>query len=464
MDMVNTLRDDERDGTVDSGLPPIETPRTIFGVRASAWLEMLVFLAGLLVVDTLWGGGERFLTTSPHPFWIIVLLIAVQYGAFPGLIAAVASSLALVVGNQAVSMASWMTPEVLDNPAMLNPVLWVIAAVILGEVRQRHIREKTRLESQLREAVQREAVTAGAYDELRIRKQRLEERIAGEMHSALTVFRAAKSLETMSPAQILRAVEQVVADLLGAKAFSLFLLKDNHLDAAMTAGWDTQTTWPRRYASSSSLYQTVVGKRELLTVASREHEQTLGGEGVLAAPIISPVGEVLGMLKIESLPFTRFGIHTVGTLKGIADWTATALANATHFEQALEQAVQNPENQLMTSSYFERYTAFVTALGKRAKFPVSMVGVGMNLPGDLAESEQVNIARSVADAVRDSLRTVDFAFDYQRDGSGYSIILPTTSREGAEIVREKITASLEQKLSARNLRYPFSTTVQELAA
>lgn len=457
MDMVNS-----HNSTVDQELT--EQHRNVLGIRADALLEIIIFFAIALVIDWAAFGGDRFYDATPHPFWIIVLLLAVQYGELPALIAALVATAAYWIGNDATLFGDGIGPQFWLNPTYANPFWWIVAGTVVGWVRQRHIRKNQKLQARLEEAVERESMTANAYSEVRERKQRLEERVAGDMRSALTVHQAAKALETMSPAHLMRAVEKVVTDLLGARVFSLFLLENNELNASLTSGWESNDQFARSFSSSNALYQRVVGSRETLTVANADQAQILGSDGVLATPIVTATGEVLGMLKVESLPFARFGIHTVETARSIADWVAAALTNARQYETALGGAIVNPESQLMTRSYFDRYTQFVTALGKRAKFPVSLLAIGLNLPSDMPEGEQIRLSRSVNDAVKECLRSVDLAFDYQSSDSQYSIVLPTTNRHGAEIVRDKMTQSLEKKLKEQGIRYPLSTSIQELAA
>ncbi len=454
MDLVTAER------VIEERLETNPTTSNILGVRLHAWIELMVFIAIALVVDMAFFEGTRYAGVQPHPFWIIVLLLSVQYGVIAGLVAAAFSTLVFVVGNPAFPVHT-----IISSEALTLPVLWLAAALVLGEIRQRHIRENNRLNGQLMDALSRESVTAQAYQEVRSRKQRLEERVASDMRSALTVYQAAKAMETMSPAQLMRAIETVVRELTDAKSFSLFLLDSQGLNVSIASGWgDAQSGFLRRIPPSSALYEMIIGRRELLTVANETHAAALAGEGVLATPIIARTGEVLGMLKIEVLQFHDLGMQTVETVRAVADWAAQALINTRHFDQALSDAVIDPRHQLMTRSYFERHTQYLKSLGQRAKFPVSLLTVSLNVPESLAEDMQVRLARSVRDAVRESLRAADLAFDYRQTGSDYSIVLPTTALEGAEVVRERISATLNQKLATQGLRYSFTTSVQALAA
>lgn len=440
----------------------VEPKKTIFGIRASAVIEIIAVLAVLWALDALVFDGSGFYNYNLpiNPFLVAVLLFTMQYGSGAGLLAAFLAVIVFFIGNTALSASDWLNTHI-----VIIPACWIVLAGFLGAVRDRHIRERKRFQTKLNDSLAREKVTAEAYQEVRNRKQRLEERVAGEMRSALTVYQSAKSLENMAPNHLMRSLEGMIRDLLGAETFSLFLMENNALDASITSNWHgAYTSLPRRYTSSSSLYQAVVGGREILTSANVDHEQILGGEGLLAAPVIAPTGEVLGMIKIESLPFARFGIQTVETLRLVAEWAAAALNNARHYESALNMAVEDPRSQLLTPTYFERFTQYIAALGKRAEFPVSMVGVGLSLPEGIAQSEEIKIGRIISESVKTSLRNIDLAFDYVQGGAQYTILLPNTPRAGAEIVRDRISQAVDEKLRASGLRHPFTTTVQELAA
>ena len=109
------------------------SPRRIFGVRLSALLEIIGFLAVTLVFSLLFDAGNRFLNVSPHPFWIPVLLVSAYYGANEGLAAAILSAAALLTGNlpeqgSSEDLSAWLLRVTAE------PVLWFVAAIALGQV------------------------------------------------------------------------------------------------------------------------------------------------------------------------------------------------------------------------------------------------------------------------------------------------------------------------------------------
>ena len=164
--------------------------KTILGIRLSALVEIIGGLALLTLIDAAFFAGDRFWAVNPHPFWIIVLLMAAQYGTAEGLLAAVMATLFYLVGNvppaqEGVNHYDWIFS------LSINPVLWLIAGWILGELRQRHIRERSHLQRELEEAQQRETLIADSYKFVRGRKESLEVQVSGQLTSSIEAYRAA---------------------------------------------------------------------------------------------------------------------------------------------------------------------------------------------------------------------------------------------------------------------------------
>jgi len=59
--------------------PVPKSRRSLAGVRVSAILEIAMFLGVALAADRIFFDGSRFRSAPQHPFWILVLLVAVQY-------------------------------------------------------------------------------------------------------------------------------------------------------------------------------------------------------------------------------------------------------------------------------------------------------------------------------------------------------------------------------------------------
>jgi polysaccharide biosynthesis protein PelD len=178
------------------------SPRRIVGVRLSALLEIIGFVAVALVFSLLFDAGNRFLNVSPHPFWIPVLLVSAYYGANEGLAAAILSAAALLTGNlpeqgSSEDLSAWLLRVTAE------PVLWFVAAIALGQVGESHRRERDRLRRNLQEVRQQADVISHAYERLAQAKSSLEKRVASQVQTVHTVYVASRAIERQSTDEVL---------------------------------------------------------------------------------------------------------------------------------------------------------------------------------------------------------------------------------------------------------------------
>lgn len=421
----------------------------IFGLRLSAIIEAVVMLVAFVVVDLIFFDGTRYWDVNPHPFWVVVILIAGQYGTAEGIMAAALATLFLLVGNIPPA------PEGVDHydhlyDIAINPILWFVVGWGLGELRQRHIRERNRLTKDLEDSQAREELISDSYKFVKNRKENLEVQVSGQLTSSIEAYRAAKAVETLDPKSVMQGVERLVSSVLGPQKFSLFIFHDNKLTATILHGWHPADGYSQEIDTYSKLYQHVVGQQETLVIANEDHEQALDGQGVLAGPIIDPESKrVVGMLKVEQMDFVSLSLNTVETFRALCDWIGTALINARNYQSVKSDAITSPERGLMTYNYFKRQSDYLAKLAKRVGFDLSMVVIKISDPKSLTDADRITIARQIGESVRSVLRSVDLAFDYQTEGEEYSILLPATTQAGASVVRDKIAKDMEKSLRGK---------------
>lgn len=427
---------------------------TILGLRAVAILETLIGLVILLAIDAIFGPGNRFWDVNPHPFWIVVLLVAGKHGNMEGIFAAIMASLFLLVGN-IPEAAQGVETNWYD--ILINPILWIAGGWLFGELRQMHIRERNRLTRELEESQQREELISDSYKFVKNRKENLEVQVSGQLTSSIEAYRAAKAVETLDPKSVMQGVEKLVKSVMSPQKFSLYIFHDNKLNATILHGWHPSDNYTQEIDSYSSLYQAVVGQQQTLVIANEQHEQALDGQGVLAGPIVDPdTKRVVGMLKIEQMDFVALSLNTVETFRALCDWIGTALINARNYQTVKSDAIVNPERGIMTYSYFKRQSDYLAKLAKRVGFDLSMIVIKASDPKSMTDADRITVSRQIGESVKNVLRSVDLAFEHQTDGEEYSVLLPSTTQAGASIVRDKIAKDLEKNLRGKrdaNLSY-----------
>jgi GGDEF domain-containing protein len=444
------------------GAPDVErqAPR-LLGLRRAALLETLALLAVLLAID--WGllAGDRFALVSPHPFWLVVLLITTQYGTGEGLVAALFATLALLTGN--------LPEQRLDQDLYqyvfrltVEPTLWFVAAVTLGELQGRRRRERDGLQDELAASKEREATIAQAYRQLDRLKQNLEARVAGQLRTVFTTYTAAKSIEKLGVGEVLVGISELVRSVMNPEKFSLYLLNGSILEAAANEGWSGDDRYARDFDAGSLVFESVVGRRQFLCAAESSDDKVLAGEGVLAGPLTSvETGQIVGMLKIEQLGFLDLNPTTIQNFRILCDWIGTAFANAERYEESQNSGFYDPLRNLLSASFFDRQSTVLAKLAQRVGFDLCVLFLRVELP-DAADDERLRLARKVSVAADRALRTTDLCFDYRQSGWDYAIILPNTNLAQAAVAAEKLVASVRLEIGEAGSGLVIGHSLQSL--
>lgn len=298
--------------------------KSFLGIRLSALYEIFLFFLFTTVIAWFAGTSINFFTVSPHPFWIVVVLISVQYGTNEGLIAALASTVVWLLG-------AFPEQTILQNKFQYSlfigkmPILWFCSAVVLGELRMRQIRERDRLRQAAAEAAAKEQKIADAYEAMKKIKERLEIHVASDLQTTLMAITAFKRLEDSGKEDgIVQGAGELVQTLVSPEKFSIFIMQSGVLKFVMADGWEPSDTYMRSFGPDALLFQEVIGKGKAVFI-HRSDPYILANQGVAAVPIMAPnKQEVYGMIKIEQIPLIRLRTTAIETLETIGEWVGTA--------------------------------------------------------------------------------------------------------------------------------------------
>lgn len=301
------------------------------GLRVSALIEIFLFLAIFSLWDLFLGSGNHFLDAQMHPFWIIVVLVSVQYGTAEGLVAVLCSIAVLYSGGIPLQRADETLFGYQERLGFL-PSLWFVTAFVLGELRMRMSRENAELKAQFLHAkVEAEAIAA-EYTTLKELSENLEIRLATQdktTANALEVFRA---LEALEPSYVVFGLGEQIKASLSPEKFSVYAKGPSGFEAVISSGWTPEDHFKRRITPDHPLYHAIAEERKLLSVVNKEDRRILGDEGILAAPLADPdTGELFGVVKIEKMDFRSLNLTQIETFRTVCSLTGQAYANARRY-------------------------------------------------------------------------------------------------------------------------------------
>jgi len=434
-------------------------PPGVLGLRLTAILEILVLIAIVLAIDMIVGDGDRFLSLQPHPFWIPVLLVSAQYGLENGLLAAVASGIALLLFNIPAPLPG---EDVLSQAARLafNPALWILGAVFVGGLAERHIRGRREADYAIRISEAESSVLRQSVERLAEANEKLENRVAGQLMTFAGLYDAAKAVERETPGEVLMGAARLVRSALNANEFSVFLLNEGILEAALCEGWKADSRKARSFRAGTPLFDQVVVRRMILHVAMPAGEVVLAQQGVMAGPIINPHSKVVrGMLKVEKLAFEDFTPSAVHNFRVLCEWLGAALTRAEELQSARATSLMGEDGALLSRRLLSRIEDLLARLAKREDFPLT----ALDLDIEASDTARASLPKMIAAAAGQALRGTDLAFE-SRDGRGCCILLPGASEPEARTAATRFEFAMEALLSREHVDAYLRTTIRLIHA
>jgi hypothetical protein len=286
----------------------------------AALLEIAVLFA--LIIGLGWLTGQDLADLRPHPFWVPVLLLSLQYGTVSGLLAAGIATAFTGLG-QLPEQVVGETYFVYFLRIWIEPILWIASAVLLGQFRMRQIANKMELVRQVQELAAQRTSLANYAGKLRHRCETLERRLAGRQEpDSLLMLQAIGGARVAGAPGLNVAFARVMAAVLPGSQASLFVVDQHQLRRALTApvagvGLPRGVTL-QALDATHPVFHGIVGRGEGASVLTAAGEAVLAGQGIAAVPMRSDQGAVIGMIKVEVMDSHLLGPSTLGVLDAVA--------------------------------------------------------------------------------------------------------------------------------------------------
>ena len=257
-------------------------------------IELAIFFIAAVAIERSLLGSGGFATISPHPFWIPVIVLSLQYGTADGLLAAV-----VAIG---ISLFSGMPGQGVEEEyfryvirTWTEPMLWIAMAIFIGELRSRQRLELARLERGWAETREHGEAIADHCERLNQKIVHLERDIAVSEDSSLDfVLLSMQQLETRGVQDWQDGFARLVQRLLGDLACTVYLRSGGEVTAVASSAS------PVSAKPAGALYDTVSRANRCLSLLRPLDAKLLGNDAALAAPLTTPLGEVIGLMTADT--------------------------------------------------------------------------------------------------------------------------------------------------------------------
>lgn len=303
-------------------------------------IELLVLFALLLLIERLAMAPGEFAKLQPHPYWLPVILLSLQYGTADGVLAAaVAILISVVVGWPSQGVGEDFYRYIIRVWAV--PIGWIMTSIVIGEVRARQRSQLTELKTALDTSREQASdITSHCY-KLEEKIQRLERDFATtENYSVDSLAAALHDLHRGDAVSWQATIARVHGGLIGAGVLTVVLKSDQAFvtiaQASAGAGQASplgNTLAHAPHAELLRLLEALTGGGSALNADRPDDARTLDGLAALAVPFGEPVPRVAGLrprlagaLLLDGIAPDKLSIDTEHRLELLAREIGQALA------------------------------------------------------------------------------------------------------------------------------------------
>lgn len=408
------------------------------------WFGSLEALLGVAIVtgaSIMIPGQWGFLHLQPHPLWIVILAIALRYGAPSGYVAGVAAAASQCVMLWSRSEAPFQS---ISEHDLIQPFLFVAVAIVISHALHGQRQRLTLLEGDNRATTDTLHAITQRYTEVHAVKVELEKQIVGLPDTIMTLYEMAKSLETLNIEALYPTILTLVDRFLQTESCTLYRLEAGQLRTQAHLP-TTEYVNPVTMLAENALLEQVIRTRQVITVRDRlvrEGPEALASEPVVAAgPLLDSDGAVIGIIAIERIPFLKLTPTNVRLFSMILDWGATALQTATEYERTHERSLVDDTTGVYVAAHTMRLVREESLRSQRYQLPLSLVTMRVEHLHAIRADMLANVLTTVTEVARLSLRTVDIIGHHQIPGM-FILILPMTDAEQANVVATRISDNI----------------------
>lgn len=175
-------------------------------------------------------------------------------------------------------------------------------------------------------------------------------------------------------------------------------------------------------------------------------------KSVVCVPLVNH-GRCYGVIElINKVEDGNFGDEDLMMLTTIADYTAIAIENAVFFNKVQELTVTDDLTKLYNSRFMHSRLDHEVERARRFKYDLSMIFIDLDYFKDVNDNyghlRGSKLLTEIAQLFVRMLRTIDIACRY--GGDEFLIIMPSTTKDNARLVAEKLRKALEDAVFLRD--------------
>ena len=428
------------------------------------WISLFETLAALgilqLVNMAFFADAPAYVALHPHPYFAIILLVSLRYARLESLIATLMVAAALFAQ---VRLDDRILYSSVETEVVNKIVLFFVLNLILGELGSLFHNEIEEARKELAESRDRFEQLMVQYNALSMVKDELSERIVGQTTSIVSLYEAAKRLETLDLQELYSTLLAITVKFIGAERCSIHVVDaaKGELVRAHVFGWSREEQEDEthlRLPLDHGLIGHVARSGRMVTLRDLSEDRNLARlqeeaslHTILAAPLVVE-NEVRAVLNVSQLPFLKFTPTTIRLFYLIADLGSTALLHNDRFAKMQDASILDPETGLHTLAFLDSRLREEMQRFKRTQLPFGVAVMRIDhqkaIRKHLGKDGMRALHRRMGELLVRNKRDIDVVA-LSEDRQEFLFVLPITEIEGVLAFAKKVQESVVHRLSIK---------------
>lgn len=432
---------------------------TCFGLALLAAIDLFVV-----------NKSGAFVSVHPHPYWIVILLIASRYGLAQGLFAGAMTAVSYIVLASHAGLVDFSS-FVFPHGAYIMPFLFLLAGGVIGEIRNHYRKKYEKLHAKYESAQEDYDNLAIEHQALTGSKWELEKRIALQSTTMVSLFEQLTQIDQSEPMELYNRIPEILKEQLNVTCASVYVVDKNRLRRIVRKGEWPASPLPDILELTEGMVGEVVRRKAMVAlnrdVSSGEMAKFQNHSLIMSAPILRKDGALVGVINVERIPFFDFTANAVKVFETLAQWVSIAVEQAMMFQHFKDKNVADEITGAFNYIHFQKRLAYEIARARRFEHPLSLLLLKIRYFDRMQPSEQKNILTVMNWIFSNIFRDTDIISKY-RNESTFAVILPEQQAEDCQKIIERITNEIQnyglKPFEGRDDVLQFRTGVSTLQA
>jgi len=434
-----------------------------FFLRAEA-LEGVIGILILLGINYYWfRENPGFLGIHPHPYWFILLPIAVRYGLVAG---SVAGLTAFIV--QLYILLFIYTNISFFEAFYYHALIFLLVSLfigLVGEIRRTELVKKKHDFSYLEKKFSN---LLTEYNALVKYKEKKNSEIISQEDTFSSLYKAQEKVNTLDESKIYPALIQLLEKYLSVTAAAIYILTDDksQLKQVSNIKGENIEQQPEIINIYTSEIHEILYKGHILSIndlINRPELHPFFNDKIMCAPIRGVRNRPLGIIVVNQIPFNNLTLQSFQMLKSVSDRCGASIEKARVYQLTRQKMVLDEITGVLTYSYLRERFDEEFSRARRYGYTMSVLIFEIQSFYGCEIGLQKTILLRFKKIIEKKLRNIDLMF-HGEDRSQFILVLPNTPIWGSRVVRNKLIQEMSQVVFTNEEEQSISMSVTGGAA